>query len=416
MELTPVATALSTIQSVAAKHNLAAERVPLTRAFGRVSASAIFSPINLPPFDNSAMDGFALPAAMGLPEPGSVLELAAELAAGVDPALVPADAALAVMTGAALPAGIGCVVPIEDVEVLARNARGGATRIRLLKPLCHGQYCRRAGQDIALGEQVFGAGHRLRNSDLPILRGLGIEQLAVRMRPRVAVFCTGAELVAPGQQLGPGQIHDSSGLALALTLESAGAEVVLQDRLPDDPRALRAALEAAHAANADIVVSTGAVSMGRFDFIPSALKEFGAIQHFHKLAIRPGKPLLFATLPDGALYFGLPGNPVSSLVGARFFVNMAIRTLLGLAPELPKLLPLSAAVLAKPALTMIQKARIRHQAGEPLSVERLDGQESFRLAPLLNADAWAVLPAEPEQLPAGTLVPVYPLEPFGWLS
>jgi molybdopterin molybdotransferase len=158
------------------------------------------------------------------------------------------------------------------------------------------------------------------------------------------------------------------------------------------------ALKDARAAGADLVVSTGAVSMGRYDFIPEALRQLGAEQHFHKLAMRPGKPLLFASLPDGTLYFGLPGNPVSSLVAER-----------------PRLLPLSAAVAQKPPLTMFQKARVLHEAGEPLRVERLAGQESFRIAPLLEADAWAVLPADAEPLPAGTPVPVYPLEPGGSL-
>jgi molybdopterin molybdotransferase len=413
MALTSVETALATIRSVASLCRLPDETVALEAATARVLATPILSPMHLPPFDNSAMDGYVLPAAIGLLDPGSVLDVAGELAAGADPAALPADAALAVMTGAALPSGHGCVVPVEDVEIQARDPTGRVTRIRLLKPVRAGQHCRRAGEDIAQGQQVLPEGHRLRASDLPILRGIGVEQLAVRARPRVALLCTGGELVAPGGALGPGQIHDTNSLSLSLTLAAAGAEIVLIRRFGDDPDAFRMALQAAREVDADVVVSTGAVSMGRYDFIPEALRQLGAEQHFHKLAMRPGKPLLFATLRDGTLYFGLPGNPVSSLVGARFFVNAAIRTLLGLPIEMPRLLPLTAAVAQKPPLTMFQKARLAHQPGEPLRVERLAGQESFRIAPLLDADAWAVLPAEAEALSAGTLVPVYPLEPGG---
>lgn len=414
MALTPVDLALATIKRVAALLRVPTDTVALEDASGRVLATSIHSPMNLPPFDNSAMDGYALPESLGLPVPGSVLTVDGELAAGADPAAAAAGA-LAIMTGAALPPGYASVVPVEDVEVEARDASGRVTQIRLLKPVRTGQHCRRAGEDIAQGQCVLAEGHRLRASDLPILRGIGVEQLPVRARPRVALLCTGAELVAPGGTLGPGQIHDTNSLSLTLALRAAGAEIVLVRRFGDDPDLFRMALKDARAAGADLVVSTGAVSMGRYDFIPEALRQLGAEQHFHKLAMRPGKPLLFASLPDGTLYFGLPGNPVSSLVGARFFVNAAIRTLLGLPAETPRLLPLSAAVAQKPPLTMFQKARVLHEAGEPLRVERLAGQESFRIAPLLEADAWAVLPADAELLPAGTPVPVYPLEPGGSL-
>lgn len=411
MALTPVDVALATIQSVAAIPQLPTEIVALEAAAGRVLATPIQSPMNLPPFDNSAMDGYALPESIGLPAPGSSLMVGGELAAGADPGAMARQSALAIMTGAALPPGYGSVVPVEDVEVEARDSTGRVTQIRLLKPVRAGQHCRRAGEDIARGQRVLAEGHRLRTSDLPILRGIGVEQLTVRARPRVALLCTGGELVAPGAELGPGQIHDTNSLSLSLTLRAAGAEIVLVRRFGDDPDVFRMALQAAREAGADLVVSTGAVSMGRYDFIPEALRQLGAQQHFHKLAMRPGKPLLFATLPDGSLYFGLPGNPVSSLVGARFFVNAAVRTLLGLPAETPRFLPLSAAVAQKPPLTMFQKARLLHDVGEPLRVERLAGQESFRMAPLLEADAWAVLPADAEQLPIGALVPVYPLEP-----
>ena len=160
-------------------------------------------------------------------------------------------------------------------------------------------------------------------------------------------------------------------------------------------------------------MTTGAVSMGRYDFVPDVLREAGADLRFHKLKMRPGKPLLFATAGRGTLVFGLPGNPVSSTVGARFFVDAALRALAGRAAEPALLLPLAGAACKKPGFSMLQKAALALDTDGRLQVRLLKGQESFKTAPLLAARAWAVLPEEAAELPVGTLVPVYPLRPGG---
>jgi molybdopterin molybdotransferase len=231
----------------------------------------------------------------------------------------------------------------------------------------------------------------------------------VRRRPRVAVFATGRELVAdPRRALASGEIRDSNGPYLQARLIEAGADVVRRATLPDDADAFVAAVREALAAGVDIVISTGAVSMGRYDFVPQALATLGAQTVFHKLRMRPGKPQLFATLPQGTLFFGLPGNPISAAVGQRLLVEAALRRMLGMPDETRWRLPLAAELRKKPGNASIQKAGLRLHADGSVRVHPLRGQESFRIAPLRGTHAWILLPEDAEQLAAGTLVEALP--------
>jgi len=229
-------------------------------------------------------------------------------------------------------------------------------------------------------------------------------------RPKVAVIATGKELVTEAAQaLESGQIRDSNRPYLIGRLQAAGAEVVWQGTVGDDVAAFDAVLDDALAAGAKVLISTGAVSAGRYDFIPDALRARGARIVFHKVAIRPGKPLLFAVLPDGELYFGLPGNPVSAAVGQRFFVEPVLRRLLGLAAEPLLQLPLQADVRKPPGLRFHARARVDVDAQGRLSARVLSGQESFRLKSMLQANAWVVLEGEGDLVAAGT-----PVRVQGW--
>ena len=388
------------------------EQVALAEACGRVLAAPVDAPRNLPPFANSAMDGFALRWREGLVE-DTVLPVLAEQAAG-DGIAGQSEGACSIMTGARIPDGLDTVVPVEDCTVLTRDGEGRPTSIALSHAPQPGQHVRHAGEDVAAGQRVLDAGARLDEEALLVLRGIGIGTVAVRRRPRLALACTGRELVdTDGAELAPGQIANTNGPYLERLFAEAGAEVVERVTLPDEPAAFAAWLTRWLDAGIELVVTTGAVSMGRYDFVPDVLREAGADLRFHKLKMRPGKPLLFATAGRGTLVFGLPGNPVSSTVGARFFVDAALRALAGRAPEPALLLPLAGAACKKPGFSMLQKAALALDADGRLQVRLLKGQESFKTAPLLAARAWAVLPEDTAELPAGTPVPVYPLRPGG---
>jgi molybdopterin molybdotransferase len=393
---------------MAAAQPLPAETLPLERAEGRTLAVAATSMQALPPFNNSAMDGFALRAAGAVVAAGSTFEVQGWQAAG-DAAVRGGAGAWEVMTGARMPEGLDSVVPVEQVEVLEADA-GRPLRIRLREALKPGQHVRLRGQDVELGEVLLAAGTLLDINALTLLQAIGTVSVPVRQQPRVAVIATGKELVSDaGQALESGQIRDSNRPYLVRRLKAAGADVVWQGGVADEMADFTRALEDALRAGARLLVSTGAVSQGRYDFIPDALRARGAQIIFHKVAIRPGKPLLFARLPDGALYFGLPGNPVSAAVGQRFFVEPVLRRLLGLEDEPVLQLPLQADVPKPPGLRAHVRARVEVDAAGRLSVRVLGGQESFRLKTTLQANAWAVLEEEGGLAVAGT-----PVRVQGW--
>lgn len=389
------------------------EQLPLAQAVGRVLAQYVQAHEDLPPFDNSAMDGFALASDGVVLAPGHEFMVAGSQAAG-DGLAAYAHDACEIMTGASLPDGLDSVVPIEQVSVLQRDDAGRPLRIRLEAQVSPGAHVRRRGQDVAVGDHVAFQGTPLTPASHMLLAALGVATLAVRPQVPAALFTTGRELVDdPAQPLLPGQIRNSNGPYLTDRLEEAGACVVHRETVGDDAQAFTSALERGLAAGAQVVLSTGAVSMGRHDFVPDALRALGATIVFHKVAIRPGKPLLFARLPGGQLYFGLPGNPVSSAVGMRFFVEPALRALLGLSQEQPLMLPLAGEVRKKPGLRFFLKAHVALDADARLQVEVMAGQESFRIRPLLAANAWAVLDEADDMLVAGTPVQVFGLAGHG---
>ncbi|PTA72955.1 MULTISPECIES: gephyrin-like molybdotransferase Glp [unclassified Stenotrophomonas] len=384
---------------------LPAEHLPLHEAAGRILASDIHSAQSLPPFDNSAMDGFALRAEGRVFESGAELAVQGWQAAG-DASAEGGEGAWEIMTGARMPSGLDTVVPIENVRILASEA-GRPTRVALTSTVKPGQNVRLRGQDVSAGDRVLQAGQTLDINARTLLHALGVGEVAVVARPQAAVIATGKELVTEAAQaLESGQIRDSNRPYLVGRLQAAGAAVVWQGTVGDDEAAFNTVLDEALGAGAQLLISTGAVSAGRYDFIPDALAGRGARIVFHKVAIRPGKPLLFAVLPNGALYFGLPGNPVSAAVGQRFFVEPVLRRLLGLAPEAVLQLPLQADVRKPPGLRFHARARVEVDAQGRLSARVLSGQESFRLMSMLQANAWVVLEADGDLASAGTYVRV----------
>ncbi|AOD15020.1 molybdopterin molybdotransferase MoeA [Xanthomonas fragariae] len=377
---------------------LTSEWVDSAAAEGRVLAEALSSPAELPSFDNSAMDGVALATAGLGASAGSEHIVIGTVAAGEDAGAAATGTAWEIMTGAGIPPGADTVVPIEQVEILAYE-RTRLSRIRLRTEVRAGQHIRRRGEDVSLHDQAINSGTVLRGAHLMLLAGLGCARVQVVRRPRVALIATGRELVSdPLQSLQPGQIRDGTSSYLLSQLQAAGAELVWRGQVGDDDAAFDRALARARQAGADVILSTGAVSRGRYDFVPDALARHAAAFIFQKVAVRPGKPMLLARFADGVLFVGLPGNPMASAAGLRFFVEPALRGLLGMPVERGLRVAFETPLQARPIWRQHLRARLRCSEAGVLSVHILPQQESFRVAPLLQANVWAVL--EPQDVGA----------------
>jgi molybdopterin molybdotransferase len=306
------------------------EPVPLSSAVGRVLAAEVVSDVDLPPFEKSAMDGYAVHTCDfdGAGEP--TLPILGESRAGVPFAGdVPPGTCVAIYTGAEVPAGCDAVVMVE------RSEPGGPERVVLRdRPRAMQNICNR-GQDLARGDRVLAPGHRIRAADVSVLAAVGCEPVPVHRRPRVRVLTSGDELVTPGETPGVGQIREGNTLHLGAMCAAAGAEVLGTAIVRDDPEELRRAFAAA-LEECDVLVTTGGVSMGRYDLVGDALEACGVQPVFHKVAIKPGKPLWFG-VRDGTPVFALPGNPVSCLVNHAVFVRPALAAIGREEPILPEL-------------------------------------------------------------------------------
>jgi molybdopterin molybdotransferase len=376
-------------------------------ASGRILAEPLHASSMLPPFDNAAMDGYAFATSGEGLAAGSEHRVAGRLAAGAPSPPGAASGVWEIATGAALPAGLDCIVPLERVERL------DAARIRLREAAFAGQNIRRAGSDIAIAGKVATAGQRVDPALRMVLAALGVARISVRRKPRVALLSTGAELVADASlPLGPGQIYASNASYLASSLCALGAEVIAEVALGDDAQAF-ATQTRLLADQVDLILSTGAVSMGSRDFIPAGLQAMGARSLFHKAAIRPGKPILAARLQEGALFVGLPGNPIAVAVGLRYFVVPLLRAMLGMPAETPLRASLAAPIRVAKGFRHFLKARLRQSADSGLVAELLEGQQSYRMGSLLQANAWVVLPEDTDEWPMGALVDALPRDADG---
>ena len=369
---------------LAAAPPLPAAEVPLSAALGLALARPVRAPHDVPPFTNSAMDGFAVLAADAARAPVT-LRLLEDVPAGhVARAEVVPGAAVKIMTGAPLPGGADAVVKVEDTEPAGEGA------VRILAPAAPGTAVRPAGSDLAAGDPVFEAGVRLTPRHIAVLASLGAPA-AVRRRPRAAVLSTGDEVLPPdAPSLGPGQIRDTNRPLLISMLERFGAEVVDLGIVGDDAPALRAAL-ARGAAEADMVLTSGGVSMGEYDLVKIVLAELGTVD-FWKVAIQPAKPFAFGHI-DGTPLLGLPGNPVSVMVAFEQFARPALLHMMGCTALFR---PRAAARAAEgwrtdPAKTVF--TRVVTEEREGVVYARQSGaQMSNVLSSLARADAFAVIP------------------------
>jgi molybdopterin molybdotransferase len=371
---------------------LEAERVPVGAAAGRVLAEDAVAVVDLPPFRSSAMDGYALRAE---DTPGR-LPVVFRIAAG-RPAETPLEPgeSMAISTGGSVPEGADSVVPIELVAEIDNE-------LDVSKQVVEGANVRPIGGDVHKGETVLAAGTRVGAAQVGALAAAGLAEVAVARRPRVIVLSTGTELRAPGETLEPGQIYESNGAMLEAAFRAAGAEVERLGPVADDESEHRRALE--RGLEADVLVSSGGVSVGPHDLVRRILAELGVEEDFWGVAVRPGKPLAFGAR-GRTLVFGLPGNPVSSLVSVELFVRPALRALQGEADPGPdyEVARLASPLRRNTARDELARARTSRE-GDGIMLEPLSGQESHMIARAAGADALVFVPLGEGELAAGEQV------------
>ena len=386
---------------------LPAEDVALEHAYGRYIAEELRAAIDLPPFASSAMDGYALRAE---DSPG-LLTVVGESSAGSPylGRLSPGEA-VAISTGAVVPAQADSVVPIEDVIVAGEQdfsagrspGRGEGAQIELPSPVALGSFVRDRGSDMERGDLILKPGSRLGSAQIGAAAAVGLATVSCHRRPSVAVLTTGTELRRPGERLADGQIYDANGPMMTAALLTSGAGVEHIPAAADTVEAHRAALT--QALEHDVVISSGGVSVGPHDLVRSVGRELGVSEVFWRIALRPGKPLAFG-VRGSTLVFGLPGNPVSSLVCFELFVRPALLALQGAGSVQPDW---SAGVLGaavQPQQTRDDLIRVRFESPEGSAVLMpVHGQQSHQIAITAQADALARIPMGSGELPAGTEV------------
>ena len=329
----------------------------LEQALGRVLASDVHTSFDLPPFDNSSVDGFAVCVAdltAASDANPRTLPVIGDIPAGMTPSFsVDLGQAARIMTGAPLPAGADAVVMVEDTDFNNRAAGVSAPKtVSITRIVRAGENIRKRGSDLTAGQKILAAGRLLRAQDVGMLAMLGVAQVSVYRKPRVAILSTGDEILPVDAPLTPGKIHDTNAYTLASLAAKAGCDVIRLGVAADTRESVQEKLKTAHAAKADVILTSAGVSVGAFDYVKDVVQADGALD-FWKVDMRPGKPLAFGAY-RGIPFFGLPGNPVSAFVGFLVFVEPALELLRG--------------------LETVERPRVRVTLGEGLES---DGRESY---------------------------------------
>jgi molybdopterin molybdotransferase len=378
----------------------------LLDAQGLLLAETVSTQVPLPGFDNSAMDGYAVRAIdtkyATVDEP-AVLPVVGDVAAGaksrggMGPGL-----AMRIMTGAPVPAGADAVIALEDTD-------RGVARVAIRRAVRNGEYIRRAGEDLQAGRPALGAGAALGPQQIALLAAIGRDRVLVRPRPRVMVISTGSELVEVGQKPGFGEVSDANSYLIAAAARDAGADAFRYGIVGDDHSALLDVLES-QLLRADLLITTGGVSMGAFDVVKQALSELGTVD-FMKVAMQPGKPQGFGHLGNKVPIFCLPGNPVSALVSFEVFVRPAIRKLLG-KRNLQRATVQAAAlerIESPPGVRQFRRGVLHREATGGYSVSLIGGPGSHLIASMASSNCLVVIDEEVTEVVAGARCTVIPL-------
>ena len=379
----------------------------LLDAHGCILSEAVVADVDLPGFDNSSMDGYAVRVAdlAGASEANPVkLPVVGDIAAGSQSAYsVQPGLSTRIMTGAPIPAGAEAVVPIEWTD----QGLASVSITRAPKP---GQYIRRAGEDVRAGELVLDIGTRLGPGQIGLLAAVGRDRVKVRPRPRVVIISTGSELVEPGQPTRTGQIHESNSYILTTAAREAGATAFRVGIVPDEPHKLMDAIED-QLIRADLVLTSGGVSVGAYDIVKEVLSRLGTVT-FEQVAMQPGKPQGFGTIgPDSTPIITLPGNPVSSYVSFEVFVRPVIRRMLGVEPlGRPMVRAVCKEAITSPeGLRQFARAWIDVEEGRYV-VKPVGGAGSHLVGDLAQANAFVVIPEGVTEIAAGGAADVMVLE------
>lgn len=374
------------------------ELLGLEDAVGRVLAEDIRTPRSLPPFDNSAMDGFALRSADLSGDGPWDLTVTGRIAAGENAAAcgaVGAGEAVRIFTGAGIPSGADAVIMQEHVS------RAG-DRIRIPAPVAAGSCIRRAGEDAAAGSLILSAGRLVGAREIAAIASVGLPRVRVRRKIRIALFCTGSELQQPGAALEPGQIYDVNRPMMLAALRRPWADVIDFGTVEDDPGRLRQVLRDS-SRSSDLVISTGGVSVGEEDHMIAQLEAVGGQMEIMKVAMKPGKPLSVGQL-GSAVYVGLPGNPVAAfttwkIIGERIAAQLSGLEAASCGPDLAEL---SRQIRRRPGREEYRPVRVigTSPTGHPI-VEMLDGSFSAKISLICRSDGFAVIPAWKDRLEAG---------------
>ncbi len=411
-QLLNVDTALANI--LGSMTRLGHETVPLIQSLDRIIAEDILSPIHLPPFDNSAMDGYAIHAAdsqhASQTNPAS-LTVVMDIPAGAAPtaSLKPGQAAR-IMTGAPIPAGATAIIPIEDTN--DNWQKGDASlppRVDILKPVDEGAHIRRAGENILAGAMVMAAGTLIRPAELGMLAAVGQAEIKVIRKPKALILTTGDELADIHQPLAPGKIRDTNSYTLAGLVRQAGGIPVRLPIASDSLDSIRRLYRTALAQQPDMLISSAGVSVGAADLVKVVMDELGDID-FWRINMRPGKPLAYGAI-QGIPFFGLPGNPVSAMVTFEIFVRPALAKLAGRSYQPPIIKAKIAADMLSDGRRSYNRVTLSRRAGQVIA--RSTGiQSSGALMSMALADGLAVIPEGRRLVPAGAELSVLLLRPF----
>jgi len=405
--LLPVNTALERILSAFTPGDV--ESVELLHAVGRVLAEDIVSTIDLPPFDNSSMDGFAIHPA-DRPVTGDrpiTLKVVADIPAGSQPTftLEPGQAAR-IMTGAPLPDGADCVVPVEDTNFPYRETRERPDQVVIKQFPPAGGNIRPRGQDAKAKQPLIKPGRVLKPADAALAASMGYASLRVMRQPRVAILSTGDELAAPGTVLEPGKIYESNATLIGGLTAKAGGSPIMLGIAKDDPGIIQARLDEAVASGVDLILTSAGVSVGAFDYVREVIESNGEL-NLWRVNMRPGKPLMFGSY-KGIPVIGLPGNPVSAFTGFIIFVVPVIERLLNLKNPGPTY---KKAILEQPIRSDGRESYFRAvitQGQHRLTARLSAHQGSANLLSIVNANALLIVPAGVKFLPEGAEVDVWP--------